>query len=81
MIEQTGRITELRVEFGHGDVQALVSPLVSVVLALLPARRAVRRGAPRAVAPLRTVHNGSVNDSAASAIGGMVVVIAALAWQ
>jgi hypothetical protein len=56
---------------------------LSLVSRNLPAGRfPLRRGEPRIViiTPLRAVHNGSVNDYAVSAIGGMVVVISVLAW-
>ena len=80
VIDRVGRITELTVDFdyGAGDEPAIAP--VSVALGLLLARRVVRRAAPKIVSPLRAVHNGSVNDCAGYAIGGMALVVTVLAW-
>ncbi|MFN2606759.1 MAG: complex I subunit 5 family protein [Acidimicrobiales bacterium] len=60
-----------------GEMAATAAVLV---LGGLLAARVVRRGGaePRPVAVLRALHNGSTNDYAAYAMGGMVVVMAVL---
>jgi multicomponent Na+:H+ antiporter subunit D len=80
VVDRVGRITELTVDFDYGACEELAVALASVALGLLLARRVVRRGAPKIVSPLRALHNGSVNDYAGYAIGGMVLVVAVLAW-
>ncbi|HEX2191736.1 MAG TPA: complex I subunit 5 family protein [Acidimicrobiales bacterium] len=57
----------------------LATVVVVLVVGLLLARAVVRSGRePRAVTALRALHNGSVNDYAAYAAGGLVAVVGLL---
>jgi multicomponent Na+:H+ antiporter subunit D len=56
----------------------LISAAVAVTLGLLLARAVVRTQEPRPISAFRALHNGSVNDYAAYALGGVLLVVTAL---
>jgi multicomponent Na+:H+ antiporter subunit D len=56
----------------------LIPTLASVALGLLLARAVVRGHEPRPITSLRTLHNGSVNDYAGYAVGGLLLVVTVL---
>lgn len=67
------------VTFRYGNVEELVTVAVSIVVAVALAYGYLRIREPIPVRALRAVHTGSVNDYAAYAVGGVVLVVAALA--
>ncbi|MBO0890503.1 MAG: hypothetical protein J2P14_06285 [Acidothermales bacterium] len=67
------------VAFQYGNVEELVTVAVSVVVAAALAYGYLRIREPVPVRALRAVHTGSVNDYAAYAVGGAVLVVAVLA--
>jgi multicomponent Na+:H+ antiporter subunit D len=72
------RLPALHVPFHYSDPKELLTIGVSVALAVLLLRAYTRVREPGPVRVLRAVHNGSVNDYAAYAAAGTVILVAAL---
>ncbi|HEX6446215.1 MAG TPA: proton-conducting transporter membrane subunit [Streptosporangiales bacterium] len=78
VLDAGSAVTSGSVPFHYGNVEELVTVAVSVVLAAALALCYLRIREPLPVRALRALHTGSVNDYAAYAAGGMVVVVAVL---
>ncbi|ACU73695.1 NADH dehydrogenase (quinone) [Catenulispora acidiphila DSM 44928] len=78
VLNQAGRITQLHPGFAYIDPQELTIALLSVGLGILLAWQVLRRRRPRVLDLLRALHTGSVNDYTAYAVGGAIVLLAAL---
>ena len=73
-----GTVPVSSVSFDYGDLADVLTTLVELVLAAALLVVYLRRGEPRVVTWLRRIHTGSVNDYAAFAITGFLIVFAAL---
>jgi multicomponent Na+:H+ antiporter subunit D len=76
-----GSGTSLRetIPFHYLEPAQLLTIAVSLAAGLLLARWYLRNREPRAVSLLRALHNGSVNDYAAYAVGGILIAVTVLA--
>jgi multicomponent Na+:H+ antiporter subunit D len=78
VLSGSAAVPSVAVAFDYAGTRDLVMAGVELVLGLAVAAAYIRFGEPRAVSWLRRVHTGSVNDYAAAAAGGVVLVSAVL---
>ena len=75
-----GPLPDLTIPFDYADVTELTVGALSLIAAALLAIAYLRVKEPAPIRLLRAVHNGSVNDYAAYATAGMILLVAALRW-
>lgn len=75
-----GTVTAVSTDFQYANLAELGTVAVTVLLAVLGVAAYLRSKEPAPVRLLRAAHNGSVNDYAAYAAAGLVILVAALRW-
>ena len=73
-----GHIPRVVLTFDYFKPEELLLVAATVALGVLLARTYMRSSEPVPIRVLRSIHSGSVNDYAAFAVAGLVLVIAVL---